>query len=362
MLADSKKISIRQTVFIFLLIIFSPAVRLIPSYCAERAEQAAWLAPFPALALFSLLVLVWHAIYKKHENNTLMDIYCDIVGKIPGMILSVLYLAWLILLTALYVRYSSIRLVVSVYPNVSINIFSFSLLAVIAYTLRYGLTTLARLSEIVQPIIGGTFVILVLLMIPNLKPEFLTPITYRDILPVLEGSVSIIGLVAYFSFMFILGDRINNKEAIRKTGLQAVVFFLIVLPALLGITIGSFSSSVVARTQLPFLIAVKEISLFNTIEKIESITVVLWIASDIVLISAFTLCAMNILKWLFKLTDAKPLISIYLLLLFISSSYLVQDLFELQKLSEVLFLPGNIILGFAIPVLMFLIGKIRGKV
>lgn len=359
MLVDSKKISIRQAIFLFLIIVLSPAVRLVPSYCAQKADQAAWLAPLPAIAMFIVLILVWNSIYKEYTDSTLMDIYCYIIGKIPGVILSILYLVWLVLLTALYVRYSSIRLVVSVYPNVSINLFSLLLLAVITYTLRYGLGTLARLGEIVQPLLAGTFMVLVLLMLPNLKPGFLLPITYRSILPVLDGSVSIIGLVSYFSFLFILGDRINNKEAIRKTGLQTAVFLMIILTILIVITIGSFSSSVVARTQLPFLIAVKEISLFNTLEKVESIVVVIWIASDFVLISAFTLCALSILKWLLKLPDTKPLIGIYLTLLYILSVYLARNLFELQKLSEILFLPGNIFFGFALPVLILLIGKMR---
>ena len=362
MLADNKKISIRQAVFLFLTIVFSPAVRLVPSYGAEEAEQAAWLTPIPAMALFALLALVWHSICKKYANNTLMDIYCDIAGKVPGIILSVFHFIWLTLLTALYVRYSSIRLVVSVYPNISLNIFSVSLLAVIGYTLRYGLTTLARLGEIVQLMLAGMLTVVVLLMLPNFKPDFLMPITYRDIFPVLKGSVGIIWLVAYFSFLFVLGDRINNKEAVRKTGIQTAFFFLIVFTALFVITVLSFSSSVVSRTQLPFLIAVKEISLFNTLEKIESIIVAMWVASDFVLISTFTLCALNILKWLFKFTDTKPLISIYLILLYILSSYLVRNLFELRKLSNILFLPGNILFGFVFPVLMFLLGKIRKKV
>jgi len=360
--ADNKKISIRQASFIFLIIVFSPAVRFVPTYSVDKAEQAAWLSPIPAIIVFILLVLVWNSICKKHTNETLMDIYCDITGKIPGIILSVLYFIWLTLLTALYVRYSSIRLVVSVYPNVSMNIFSFSLLAVIAYTLRYGLTTLARLSEIVHPIIAGTFFVLVLLVLPKLKFEFLLPLTYRNIFPVLNGSVSILGLVAYFSFIFTLGDRITNKAAVRKTGLQTGVVLFLIFTSLLIMTIGSFSSSVVARTQQPFLVAVKEISLFNTLEKIESVIIVFWVTSDFVLISTFTLCALNILKWLFKLKDTKPLISIYLILLYVLSSYLARNLFELRQLSNILFLPGNIILGLIIPMIAFMIGKLRRKV
>ncbi|NLO37908.1 MAG: GerAB/ArcD/ProY family transporter [Ruminiclostridium sp.] len=346
----------------FMITIFSPAVRLVPSYCAQRANQAAWLSPLPAIALFSLLVLVWQSIYKKQGDKTMMDIYCDITGKIPGVILTVFYLIWLILLIALYVQYSSFKFVVSVYPNMSVSIFSISLLAGIAYTLRCGLTTLARLGEIVHPALVGVFIVLVILMLPNLKQDMLMPISYRSILPVLEGSVSIIGLVSYFSFVFILGDRINNKQAIRKTGLQTAVFFVIVFTVLIAITIGTFSSSVVARTQLPFLIAVKQISLFNTLEKIESIVVAIWVASDFVLISLFSLCALHIMKLLFNLSNTKHLISIFLVMIYIISAFFSDNLFELQKLSEILFLPGNILMGFIIPIFIFVIGKIRKKV
>jgi hypothetical protein len=68
------------------------------------------------------------------------------------------------------------------------------------------------------------------------------------------------------------------------------------------------------------------------------------------------------LKWLFKLKDTKPLISIYLILLYVLSSYLARNLFELRQLSNILFLPGNIILGLIIPMIAFMIGKLRRKV
>lgn len=362
MLGDNKKISIRQAAFLFLTITFTPSIRLIPVYAAKRAKQAAWLAPTAAVVLLFLLALVWQAFYRKYKDHSLMDIYSDITGNFFGKVLAVIYLIWMVLLTALYVRYFAIRLVGSVYPNVSIEIFIISMLVVITYTLRYGLTTLARLNEITLPLLVIVFYILVLLMLPNIKFTFLTPISYRSILPVLNGSVGTLGIVAYFTFLFLIGDKINNKEKIKKAGIGVSLFLLAALVIIIAVTIGTFSYSVAIRTQLPFLIAVKQISLFNTIERIESIVVAFWVISDFVLISFFIICTMNILKFLFKLSQTKSFISIYMIFLYLLSMFLGKSVFEMEWLSDNLFIPGNIVVGFILPFLIFLIGKLRRKV
>lgn len=362
MLADSKKISIRQAAFLFLTIIFTPSVRLIPAYAAQRAKQAAWLAPTVAVVMLILLSLIWQALYRKYKDCSLMDIYSDITGSFIGKILMAIHLIWIVLLTALYVRYFAIRLVGSIYPNVSMSIFMISILIVIAYTLRFGLTTLARLNEIVLPLLAGAFYILIILMLPDIKVEFLTPISYRSILPVFNASIGTMGILAYFSFLFIIGDKINNKEKIKKAGISVSLFLLVALMAIIAVTLGVFSYSIVQRTQLPFLIAVKQISLFNTLEKIESIVVAFWVISDFVLISLFTLFTLHILKSLFNLSDTKPFISIYLIFIYILSMFLANSAFEIQKLSEDFIIPVNIALGFVLPVVVFFIGKARKRV
>lgn len=362
MLADRRKISIRQATFLFLTIAFTPSIRIIPVYTAERAKQAAWLAPSVGAVMLILLSFIWQAFYRKFKDHSLMDIYSDIMGSFTGKILAVIQLIWMVLLTALYVRYFGIRLIGSIYPNMSISIFLVSMLIVIVYTLRYGLATLARLNEIVLPILGGVFYILVILMIPSFKSKLLTPITYRSILPVLNANIGIMGIMAYFTFLFIFGDKINNKEKIKRMGISASLFLLIALTAIIAITLGAFSYSVVQRTQLPFLTAVKQISLFNTLERIESVVVATWVISDFVLISFFTICTMRTLKSLFKLSDTKPFISIYMIFIYLLSMFLANSVFEMEKLSEIFFIPGNIALGFVLPAVVFFIGKIRKKI
>ncbi len=362
MLSNSKKISIRQVAFLFLTITFTPSVRLIPTYAAQRAKQAAWLSPIVSVVLFLLLCLVWQALYKKNGSKSLMDIYCDIVGKIAGRIILIIYLLWMILLTALYIRYFAIRLVGSIYPNTSLSIFSVILLIVVAYTLRYGLTTMTRFNEVVLPFLVLVFYLLLLMMLPNIKFKFLKPISPRSIVPVLSASVGLTGILAYFTFLFTFGDRINNKEKIKRTGYGLSIFLVMAEVAIIAAILGTFSYRITRRVQLPFLTAVKQISVLNIFEKVEAVVIAVWVLSDFVIICFFTICFLSILKSFFKLSDTKPFISIYAIFSFILSMALASNTFELERLSEVFVIPVNIILGFVIPMVMFIVGKMRRKV
>ncbi len=362
MISDSKKISLRQAILLFLTITFTPAIRIIPVYGAEKAKQAAWLAPSVTVVMLFLLALIWQTFCKKYKNYSLMDIYSDITGGFIGKMLAVVHLVWMTILIGIYIRYFGVRLTASVYPSISLEIFSICLLVVIAYTLRFGLTTLARLNEVFLPILSIVFYILIALMLPNIKIGFLTPISHRSVLPVLSVSSGIIGILSYFTFVFIIGDRINNKENVKRAGISAALFLFVAWTVIVAVTLGLFSYSVVQRVQLPFLAAVKQISLFNTLERIESIVVSLWVISDFVLISFFTFCVLHILKYLFKLKATKPFINIYLVLTFVLSNYVAKSVFELENLSRYILIPGNIILGFILPVVIFVIGKIRRKI
>ncbi|HOA55400.1 MAG TPA: endospore germination permease [Clostridiales bacterium] len=362
MLSDDKKISIRQAIFLFVTASFTPTIRIVPAYAAQKAKQAAWLSPVVTAVLLILLVQLWQVIYRKYRDKSLMDIYCDIAGPAAGTVILIIYLLWMVLLSALYIRYFAMRLVGAIYPNTDISVFIISMLAVIVYTLGFGVTTLARFNEVLLPFLVIVFCLIFIMMIPNFRTDFLTPVSVRSILPVLNASMAPTGIVAYFSFMFIFGDRINNKENINKIGFKMVLFLLITQVVIIASIISTFSYRIAQRTQLPFLAAVKQISVFNLLEKVESIVVSVWVLSDFIIICFFIICILSMLKSFFRLSDPKPLIGIYVIFSYFLAMLLANNVFEMERMSEDIALPVNIILGFVIPAIMFVVGKIRKKV
>ena len=99
---------------------------------------------------------------------------------------------------------------------------------------------------------------------------------------------------------------------------------------------------------------------FQYIRKVESIVVSVWVFQTLVISSSSYV--LSVLKSFFRLSDTKPLISIYTVFLYFLSMVMANSVFEMERLSEDIALFINILLGFVIPAAMFVIGKIRKKV
>lgn len=360
MTADKERISMKQAIFLFLTITFSPAIRLIPAFGASEAKQAAWLAPLVSCIALALLVILLQRMVK-NKSGSFMEIIYDVAGTVMGKILIMLYLIWVTILLAMYVRYYAERIVSTIFPDTSISVFIIAMLVFVAYVLHDGIVSIARMNEIIFPVIVVIFFILGLFILPKVEVDNLLPVSSLDILPVLKASTGLTAIWVYLLFLFFIGDKIKHKEKTKKAGIQAAVFLLIANFVLLAMTIGTLGYSVAERLPLPFMITVKQISVFEILQKIESVVVTLWIASDFIIITVFAYIALQMMKSLFKLSETKPLINIYLVLIYFLTLYLAKSIFELEDFSRIVAIPVNILLGFIMPFIIFAVAKVRRK-
>jgi len=206
------------------------------------------------------------------------------------------------------------------------------------------------------------FVFLFLLSIPNIEIINLFPVTYHDALPLIKSSLSSIGLWGAFTHIFFFGDKINNKEHIKRFGLQSAIYLVITAMMVLIQTIGVYGYSVIERLSLPYIFVVKSISILQTIERIESLAVATWIIVDFVAISVIVYIAVSIIKSLFSLSDEKSLVSPVAIFAFIFTQYIASDRFELENYSRLISVPASIIFGFIFPIIIFIVGKVRKKI
>jgi hypothetical protein len=84
--------------------------------------------------------------------------------------------------------------------------------------------------------------------------------------------------------------------------------------------------------------------------------------ADFALIAIFVYSVMHMLKLSFKLSNVMPLKVIYIVGIFFLSLILAKSTLELKILSQTVITIYNIIMGYAIPILIYIIAKIRKKV
>jgi len=359
MIAGREKISASQMMLLFIMCTYSPVIRLFPSLTAKEAGPAAWLSPvIPAFCLLVLVVIV-QSFFKKNGNMNLTDVYMKILGKLPGYLIIFVYLFAILILLALYTRYYAERITSSIFPDTSISFFIIVMLALVYYIVRGGLVALARFNEIVFIVFIVLLGIGIFLSLFNVQITNLLPISTLDIIPVVRTSPVILAIWGYFLFMFFFADKVNDKEHIKRLGIKTTVFITISSMMIIITTVGTLGNSLAERVSLPYILTIKEISVLNTLERLESITLSLWVAADCIIISVFTYIILCILKSLFRLSGTKALAGPVLLITYVLSLVLARNRFELEAFSNKIFIPINVILGFIIPVIVFVVGKIR---
>jgi spore germination protein KB len=362
MIYDRRKISLRQTLLLFINILASPVIRFVPTEAIKAAKQAAWLSPLISFVVLVLYFLLLQNLFKRHENESLIEIFQDIIGRLLGRALSMFYFLWITLLASYYTRMYAERVVSTLFPNVNIILIILVMLITVAYVMRDGIVTLARMNEIFVLIIILIFLISGTLLMPQMKIKNFLPITYEDIIPIFKGSLSIIALWPFFTFILMFSDKITNKENLKKGGFQASILITFLVTISITISLGTFGWSIVTKTPVPYYYAIRQISLFNIIERIEAGAITIWLLADFIIISSFTFAAVHILKLLFKTSDTKPLINIYTVILFFLSLLIGRSRFELSALSEDVLLPVNIFMGLVVPLIIFIVGKFRGRI
>lgn len=355
------KVTVKQLILIITVMIISPAVRFLPVYTAKSANEAGWLSPIAALPLVGILIYILHSIFNKYKEQSTFEIIKDIMGKYVSTILLAVYLFWLFFLISFYIRYNAERLVSSIYTNVDLNFFIITSLIVVSYILRSGAAAIARMGEILFPIIFIILTFLIALLLPHIRVDAILPISFNDIFPIIKSSISSLSLFTFLFYIFLFSDNIVGRKTISRLFSEGVLIISITFLLLMLCTFGMLGSTITARSPIPFLSIVKQISILDTIENIESIVIAVWMLTDALLIATVSILTLNIAKNLFKLKDEKNIINIMFVLVFIAANSFYKNRLDLDLFAFKFATPFNVILGFGSPILLFIIGKLRGK-
>lgn len=359
---NKENISMRQLILLFITAIISPTLRYIPSYSARFAKQAAWLTPlFSGIILF-ITFYILSKLYKAYKNKSLPDIICDICGNILGKIMLIIIIIWSLILLALYIKYFADRLDSTMYPQSDMNVFIISMLFLVAYIMRNGIKILARMNEILLPLIVFMLFIFLIFLVPTVDVTRLLPITINDVVPIFQGSIGISAIWLYIILMLMFSDKIKNIEKIKKLGIKTTIIITFSTIIYLITIISNLGYKTVLNESLPTYMLIKKISFFKFIDRLDPLLISIWIITDFVLICTFLYSILSAFKKVFKLSDEKNYTNIFLLLSYFLTMFICSTIFELQKFGLKFGSYANMVIYFGFLLFVFIIGKIRKKI
>ena len=346
---------------IYILSLTVPGVRTFFSVVTRKGENGAWISPFFAIIPSIIFVLILNKLLNiKIKNNkkvNLTTIFDTVYGKTVGFILSMTYLVWVIFSASLETRLFAERLISTTFIYTPIKFFILTMLVIVAMAARNKITYFGRFAEIILELFVGIVLFVLIAGIQNVDMTNLWPPT--KLKEIFVGSFSSINLLSLLTFSLFISDKIVDKEKFKKFGIIGSMIAIVISILGIIITLGTFGKELLPTFSQPFFMAVKVISIFGVLERIESVFTTFWVAMDFIIITYSIIVASQICKFKFKLSERKIAVNPIILIVYILSVILTSNFFSLQLIARDVALNINIIFGLFIPVITYIVAKIR---
>ena len=355
---STDKISMRQAIIFLLLALGAPSLRVIPNYVARDAGKAGWASAI--FALIPALILLWTlvSLFKKNEGS-LYDIYEKVFGKFLNKIIISLYIVWCIYLIGLYLRMFGERFLNTILFEANVSILMAFMLVFVYFIVNQKIDVVGRMSEILICFFAAIVGLVFLTTVSQIELKNIWPVTYYDTWSIIRGSEPVFSLSCYITAVMFLGDKISNKKRLKKNGIWAMVGWSVFSVILILSTTGLFGHRLNAQLLFPYFATLKNIRILNAIERVESLFISIWVASDAVIIALFSFVSLHLIKRLFKKKSHKKFSLWILVIAFIIAVNFAPNAYEAEEIAKIYIEPVNILFFAGIPILALIVGKIR---
>lgn len=353
------KISLRQAILLLILALGAPSLRVMPNYLALNSGEAGWLAPIVAVVPGIFLVLVLYKLFLKTGCESLYDIYDRIYGKILNKFISVVYVGWITVLTALYLRMYGERVTGEILFEANLPFVLFVMAVFVLFIVNDKIDAFGRLGEILVWVLISLFLAVFLFVLPQVKLENIYPVTHYDVIPILKGAIPILAISSYITLVMFIGDRISYKKELKRLGTQMILFYSFLLILLFLVTVGLFGANLVEQFIFPYYSTLKNIRIMESIERLESLFISIWISSDFVIVALFFIVMLTLIKKVFNMKSYKKVSPFVIAAVFFIALNLGNNIFEIENGIRVFSVPMNIALFWGMPILTWGIGKVR---
>ncbi|NPV91169.1 MAG: endospore germination permease [Firmicutes bacterium] len=288
---ESGKISERQLAFLITPIILSTVIFFLPQALAETVRQDAWISSLIATVFGVMAALLAVALGRRFPGLTLIEYLPLILGKPLGRIVGVVYALFSIQLGAYLIREFGMFLSVSVMPETPVAVFMVTVMVVIFYAIRSGIEVIARVNEIILPVM--IIILLAVFLLPYNLMDF------RRLLPVGEhspGTLLATSLVeaAISGHVFIAAMLLPALSGTRHIARSLVLSVVIagILMAVAEITCTAvFGGAEVANMEFPLFSLARMINVAKIITRLEVLLVLTWVFGVFIKITVVTYTA-----------------------------------------------------------------------
>lgn len=303
---EKGKISALQMSLLMYPQILATGILALPSITFQYAKGDMWLTPiWGSLSGFFVVFLVYQ-LHKLYPRETFIQYNQRILGRFLGKAVGFLYLFFFLYIGGTTVRQYGDFLVGTFLNQTPMPVVMGSLVLASTVAVRAGLEVLARLSDMLVPIVFLLWFTIIFLLLPELEVKNMFPILEHGIMPSLRGSVAPWSWNALFFFISSLLPFLRDRDQGLKWGMLSVVAVMVTLVMVNLVTLLLFGG-ITGSFTYPVMSAARYISFADFFENLESIVMAIWIGGTFIKLGlVHYVLVLSTAQWL-NLNDYKPL-------------------------------------------------------
>lgn len=311
---EKGRISALQMSLLMYANVMSTSILIVPGITFQEAKQDMWLSPIWGSLFGFLIVFIVYQLNQLYPRETLVQYIQHILGRIPGKVVGFFYLFYYVYTCGHILRQYGDFLVGSFLNQTPLIIVMGCLVLASAFTVRAGLEVLARLSDMLVPMVFLLWLVIVLLLLPELEVKNMFPILEDGIMPSLRGAVTPLSWNTLFFHISTLLPFLRDREQGKKWGLYSVLVVMMTL-VMTNLTTLLLFGGITGNFVYPVMSAARYISFADFFENLEALVMAIWIGGTFIKLGLMHyVLVLNTAQWL-NLSDYKPTILPYALII-----------------------------------------------
>lgn len=359
---EGGRISSKQLTLIMISQVIATAVIFLPGISAKEARESAWISPVVAMVLGIVMAVVVVTLTLRHPGKTIVQYAPDIVGRIPGKIIGLLYAWWFLHLSAIVIREFAEFLITAIMVETPIIVFIIFIILVSTYAVNSGLEVVARTNEFLMPLVIGSVVMIVALVTKDMKFNNLLPVLEKGWTPVLRGAYAPTSWMGETVALVMLLPYLNKPREGYKAVIAALIVVCICLVIMAAAGVAVFGAKELGRMEFPIFNLARVIRIAAFLERIDAVVMALWVSGVYMKVTVTYYCGVIATAQALNLRRYQPILLPYAILLGVLTIVLYDNVIELVTSLGKVYPPYAIsTFQFGIPLFLLVVSLIRGK-
>ncbi|MHB8074037.1 GerAB/ArcD/ProY family transporter [Desulfosporosinus fructosivorans] len=359
---ENVQISPKQLILLVVISRLVITITFFPALDGPPGNQDSWISTLLSIPIQLFLTIPIYLLWKRFPNQSLIEYSQTTLGK-AGKIIGLLYVLYFLHALSVFLFQWNAFLTTAVMPETPVLFLLISLLPFCAYAVLKGIEVIARLAEFFAPLIFIGIIISFLLLTKDMDLQVFTPFMEESFMSIFLGALVISCRTSEILIFAMLLPYLNAKkkkvQLVFISSYSILAFFWIICTITVFATLGLDLTRIL---QFSYFTAIRQVSVGDFIERIESISLAIWILSGFLRITLYYYVIVQGLCQAFNLKSYKSFVipTLTIILPLALSQVLQSNVVELNEFLSYKIEPlYNLIFIFFVPSMLFSIAVIR---